>query len=104
MTDACSSGLSSLRILPALAWPGSERKKREERDDRVHHELQDFEKVKRLVKMLCLVNSSPNFTEQDLVAKAASELLQEDFGGRGKHARSSFGLAQIPMGSASKSN
>ena len=34
----------------------------------VHHELQDLEKVKRIVKMLGLVNSSPNFAEQHLVA------------------------------------
>jgi len=65
----------------------------------LHHELQDLEKLKRIVKMLCLVNSAPNFTEQHLVANGASELLQEVLGGRGKHARSSFGVAQIPMGS-----
>jgi enamine deaminase RidA (YjgF/YER057c/UK114 family) len=53
--------------------------------------------MRRIVKMLCLVNSSPNLTERRLVANA-SELLQEVFGGRGKHARSSFGVAQIPMG------
>ena len=64
----------------------------------LHHELQDLEKVKRIVKMLGLVNSS-NFAEQHLVATGASELLQEVFGGRGRHARSSFGVAQIPMGS-----
>jgi enamine deaminase RidA (YjgF/YER057c/UK114 family) len=64
----------------------------------LHHELQDLEKVKRIVKMLGLVNSS-NFAEQHLVATGASELLQEAFGGRGRHARSSFGVAQIPMGS-----
>ena len=64
----------------------------------LHHELQDLEKVKRIVKMLGLVNSS-NFAEQHLVATGASELLQEAFGGRGRHARSSFGVALIPMGS-----
>ena len=51
----------------------------------LHHELQDLEKVKRIVKMLGLVNSS-NFAEQHLVATGASELLQEAFGGRGRHA------------------
>jgi enamine deaminase RidA (YjgF/YER057c/UK114 family) len=65
----------------------------------LHHELQDLEKVKRIVKMLGLVNSSPNFAEEHLVATGASELLQEVFGGRGRHARSSFGVAQMPMGS-----
>ena len=67
----------------------------------LHHELQDLEKVKRIVKMLGLVNSS-NFAEQHLVATGASELLQEVFGGRGRHARSSFGVAQIPMGSCAE--
>ena len=65
----------------------------------LQHELQDLERVKRIVKMLCLVNSSPDFTEQHLVANGASELLQEVFGGKGKHARSAFGVTQIPMGS-----
>ena len=65
----------------------------------LHHELQDLERVKRIVKMLCLVNSSPDFTELHLVANGASELLEEVFGAKGKHARSAFGVAQIPMGS-----
>jgi enamine deaminase RidA (YjgF/YER057c/UK114 family) len=65
----------------------------------LHHELHDLERVKRILKMLCLVNSSPDFTEQHLVANGASELLQEVFGAKGKHARSAFGVAQIPMGS-----
>ena len=65
----------------------------------LHHELHDLERVKRIVKMLCLVNSSPDFTDQHLVANGASELLQEVFGAKGKHARSAFGVAQIPLGS-----
>ena len=65
----------------------------------LHHELQDLARVKRVVKMLCLVNSSQHFTEQHLVANGASELLQEVFGAKGNHARSAFGVAQIPMGS-----
>lgn len=64
----------------------------------LHHERHDLERVKRIVKMLCLVNSSPDFTEQRVVANGASELLQEVFGARGKRARSSSGVAQIPTG------
>jgi enamine deaminase RidA (YjgF/YER057c/UK114 family) len=45
------------------------------------------------------VNSAPTFTEQHLVANGASELLMEIFGERGAHARSAFGVAQIPLGS-----
>lgn len=54
--------------------------------------------VKRIVKVLSLVNSSPDFTDHHLVTNGASELLVEVFGDAGKHARSAFGVAQIPMG------
>ena len=59
----------------------------------------DLNKVRRIVKLLVLVNSTPTFTEQHLVANGASELLVEIFGERGSHARSAFGVAQIPLGS-----
>jgi enamine deaminase RidA (YjgF/YER057c/UK114 family) len=59
----------------------------------------DLENVRRIVKLLVLVNSSAGFTEQHLVANGASELLMEIFGERGAHARSAFGVAQIPLGS-----
>ena len=59
----------------------------------------DLEKIQRIVKLLVLVNSAATFTEQHLVANGASELLVEVFGDRGKHARSAFGVAQIPLGS-----
>ena len=58
----------------------------------------DLNKVKRIVKVMSLVNSSPDFTEQHLVTNGCSELLGEVFGDKGKHARSAFGVAQIPMG------
>ena len=59
----------------------------------------DLNKVRRIVKLLVLVNSTTTFTEQHLVANGASELLVEIFGQRGSHARSAFGVAQIPLGS-----
>jgi enamine deaminase RidA (YjgF/YER057c/UK114 family) len=59
----------------------------------------DLDKIKRIVKLLVLVNSAPAFTEQHLVANGASELFVEVFGERGAHARSAFGIAQIPLGS-----
>jgi enamine deaminase RidA (YjgF/YER057c/UK114 family) len=58
----------------------------------------DLNKVKRIVKVMSLVNSSPDFTEQHIVTNGASELLGQVFGDKGKHARSAFGVAQIPMG------
>ena len=59
----------------------------------------DLSSIARIVKLMVLVNSSPTFTEQHLVANGASELLNEVFGDRGLHARSAFGVAQIPFGS-----
>ena len=64
----------------------------------LHACVGDLDRIKRIVKLLCLVNSTPDFTEQHLVANGASALLGEVFGERGAHARSAFGVAQIPMG------
>ncbi len=59
----------------------------------------DLNKVERIVKVMSLVNSAPTFTEQHLVTNGCSELLVEVFGGaKGAHARSAFGVAQIPLG------
>ena len=58
----------------------------------------DLNNVKRIVKVMSLVNSTPDFTEQHLVTNGASELFGEVFGEKGAHARSAFGVAQIPMG------
>ena len=55
--------------------------------------------VSRIVKLMSLVNSTGDFTEQHLVTNGASELLSEVFGAAvGAHARSAFGVAQIPLG------
>lgn len=59
----------------------------------------DLSKVRRIVKVMSLVNSTPTFTDQHLVTNGCSELLGEVFGPQvGAHARSAFGVAQIPMG------
>jgi enamine deaminase RidA (YjgF/YER057c/UK114 family) len=58
----------------------------------------DLARVKRIAKLMVLVNSTPQFTEQHLVANGASELFLELFGAAGAHARSAFGVAQIPLG------
>jgi enamine deaminase RidA (YjgF/YER057c/UK114 family) len=59
----------------------------------------DLNKIRRIVKLLVLVNSTLTFTEQHLVANGASELFVDIFGERGPHARSAIGIAQIPLGS-----
>jgi enamine deaminase RidA (YjgF/YER057c/UK114 family) len=59
----------------------------------------DLNKVKRIVKVMSLVNSTPTFTEQHLVTNGASDFFAEVFGPeKGAHARSAFGVAQIPLG------
>ncbi|HYN63016.1 MAG TPA: RidA family protein, partial [Candidatus Limnocylindrales bacterium] len=64
----------------------------------LHAAVGDLNKVTRIVKLMSLVNSVPTFTEQHLVTNGASELFAEVFGDKGAHARSAFGVAQIPMG------
>jgi len=65
----------------------------------LHGALHDLNRVKRIVRLLVLVNSAPGFTEPHEVANGASELFLGVFGERGAHARSAFGAAQIPFGS-----
>ncbi|PIW09828.1 MAG: hypothetical protein COW39_02655 [Comamonadaceae bacterium CG17_big_fil_post_rev_8_21_14_2_50_60_13] len=65
----------------------------------LHAALGDLNKVTRIVKLMSLVNSTGDFTEQHLVTNGASELIGEVFGAeKGAHARSAFGVAQIPLG------
>ncbi|GAB3473567.1 RidA family protein [Polaromonas eurypsychrophila] len=64
----------------------------------LHAAVGDLGKVKRIVKLMSLVNSTGDFTEQHLVTNGASELFADVFGAAGSHARSAFGVAQIPMG------
>lgn len=58
----------------------------------------DLSRVRRIVKLTSLVNSTADFTEHHLVTNGASELLGEIFGQAGVHARSAFGVAQVPLG------
>ncbi len=64
----------------------------------LHAAVGDLNKIKRIVKLMSLVNSAGDFTEQHLVTNGASELLAQVFGDKGAHARSAFGVAQNPMG------
>lgn len=65
----------------------------------LHAACGDLGRVRQIVKLMVLVNSSPSFVEQHLVANGASELFQDVFGERGAHARIAFGVAQLPLGS-----
>jgi enamine deaminase RidA (YjgF/YER057c/UK114 family) len=64
----------------------------------LHAAVGNLDKVKRIVKLMSLVNSTGSFTEQHMVTNGASELFGQVFGAKGAHARSAFGVAQIPMG------
>lgn len=65
----------------------------------LHAAVGDLNKVKRIVKLVSLVNSTGDFTEHHLVTNGASELMAQVFGPQiGAHARAAFGVAQIPMG------
>ena len=66
----------------------------------LHAHLGDLNRVRRIVKLMSLVNSTPEFTEQHLVTNGASELFVEVFGDAGKHARVAVGVNALPGGAA----
>ena len=62
--------------------------------------LGDLKRVKRIVKVLGMVNCDPNFTDQPKVINGFSDLMVEVFGEKGKHARAAVGMASLPRGQA----
>lgn len=60
-------------------------------------ELGDLSKVKRIVKVLGMVNCTEDFTDQPKVINGYSDLMVEIFGDKGKHARSAVGMNALPM-------
>ena len=64
----------------------------------LHAAVGDLNRIRRIVKVMSLVNSTADFTEHHLVTNGCSELLGEVFGEKGAHARSAFGVAQLPLG------
>ncbi len=63
----------------------------------VKSEIGDLALVRRVVKVVCFVASSPDFTGQPRVANGASELLGQVFGEAGVHARSAVGVPVLPL-------
>ncbi|QRR00574.1 RidA family protein [Dyadobacter sandarakinus] len=63
-------------------------------------EIGDLNKVKRIVKVLGLVNATPTLTQQPQVINGFTDFMVEVFGDAGKHARSAFGVASLPSGIA----
>ena len=64
----------------------------------LHAAVGDLNKIQRIVKVMSLVNSTSDFVEHHLVTNGYSELIGQIFGEKGAHARSAFGVAQLPMG------
>ena len=64
---------------------------------RLKEELGDLSRVKRVVKLLSMVNAASGFTETPAVANGCSDLLVEVFGDKGRHARSAVGMSALPM-------
>jgi enamine deaminase RidA (YjgF/YER057c/UK114 family) len=56
----------------------------------------NLERVRRVVKLLGMVNAAPDFTKQPMVINGCSDLLVEVFGERGRHARSAVGMGSLP--------
>ena len=63
----------------------------------VKHYLSDLDKVKNVVKLQAFVNSKTGFNQQHIVVNAASQLLYDVFGEKGRHARTAVGTNQLPM-------
>ncbi len=63
----------------------------------LRHELGSLDQVARIVKVLCMVNATPAFSQHPRVADGASELFVEVFGEGGRHARSAVGMGSLPM-------
>ena len=62
----------------------------------IRSSIGDLDKVRRVVKLLCMVNSAPEFGDQPRVANGASDLLVNLYGERGRHARSAVGMGGLP--------
>jgi enamine deaminase RidA (YjgF/YER057c/UK114 family) len=61
-------------------------------------ELGSLDRVKRVVKVLGMVNGMPEFSDQPKVINGCSDLFVEVFGERGRHARSAVGMGSLPNG------
>jgi len=66
----------------------------------VYRELGSLDRVDRVLRITGYVNSDTDFTEQHLVINGASQLVRDVFGEQGRHARTAFGTAQLPLGSS----
>ena len=64
----------------------------------MRHELGSLDKVRRVVKLLGMVNAVPEYGEQPKVINGCSDLMVEVFADKGRHARSAIGVGSLPLG------
>ena len=57
----------------------------------------DLDRITKIVRLFCMVNSAPSFTEQHKVANGASDIIVKIFGELGRHARAAVGMASLPF-------
>jgi enamine deaminase RidA (YjgF/YER057c/UK114 family) len=62
----------------------------------IKQELGDLDRIKRIVKLLVMVNADPEFDRHFVVGNGASDLLVELYGDLGRHARSAVGMSSLP--------
>ncbi len=62
----------------------------------IKRELETLDTVERCVKVLGMVNGTPDFTQQPAVINGFSDLMVDVFGENGKHARSAVGMGSLP--------
>ncbi|MGD8782069.1 MAG: RidA family protein [Ignavibacteria bacterium] len=65
----------------------------------IKYEIEDLNKIDRIVKVTVFVNSAEGFTNQPIVANGASDFLVQVFGDKGKHVRSAVGVNELPLNS-----
>lgn len=63
----------------------------------IKNEIGDLNKVVRIVKVLGMVNTTPEFTAHSQVINGYSDFMVEIFGEKGKHARSAVGMSSLPV-------
>jgi enamine deaminase RidA (YjgF/YER057c/UK114 family) len=66
----------------------------------IRDHCRSLDRVKQVVKVLCMVNCTPEFGDSPAVANGASDLFVEVFGEAGRHARSAVGMNALPVGIA----
>jgi len=65
----------------------------------IKREIGDLDKVSKIVRLSGFVNSEPEFYQHPKVINAASDLLFEIFGDKGRHSRIAVGVASLPLNS-----